>query len=297
MLTVGMFTARDGYCMPGKPSVHIFDYLIDSLLLQTYKEFELVIADALYEQRKDYFKYKKYPFEIRHVPMKKNLWLDNGYVAISASRNTCLMHARGDSVMLIGDAVALNPDCIENAVKLFDEYDATYMAFDNYNGNELECHGITVDKEPGLGHCGLTAKIEWFEKMNGYDEFYDGSRGWEDSEIVHRMSKAGAKIGFNRTVMNFQKHVPSRIITKKACCLRQKEDIIRARWAEGITPNTMVLRDHEKFWEKPCKGFDNGFCTIVKEPCSYPYDENVKFYLDKSMEFNLKEQRNACKLS
>lgn len=289
-ISVGMFTTKEDYCIIGYPKVHMFEYLIDSLRKQTYRDFELIIADALYEQRKDYFKDHKEKFEIKHVPMKPNIWLERGYWAISASRNTCILHATGDAVAFLGDAVAILPNYLETANELLNEYDSLNGSYAAYNGDDF-ISWIINPNTPTYDLQSSVCKMEWLEKANGYNEFYDGSKGWEDSDMPHRLKLMGAKMGFLPVPQIVQQHYGSQVITKTACCFVQREDVVKERYKNGnYVANKDPLSEEEQFFLKGCKRMASGACPAANR-CHYPTTEDINLYLHPSFQFDLKEQR------
>ncbi len=101
-ITFGMNTAQQDFPMVFFPKIHIFEFLMQSLRRQTFKDFNVVIADVLYDTRKDYFKEHPEDFEIIHVPIKPNIWIPHGCCAISTTKNTLLLHAKGEVIVSMG---------------------------------------------------------------------------------------------------------------------------------------------------------------------------------------------------
>jgi len=119
-ISLCMNTAREDYSMIGFPNIHIFEYLMRSLRRQTYKNFEVVIADVLYDKRSNYFKEHPEDFEIKHVPIKPNVWLPREFMAISTCKNTAILHATGDIISFIDDCGEINSKNFEAAIKMLD---------------------------------------------------------------------------------------------------------------------------------------------------------------------------------
>lgn len=302
--TVAMFTARSDNSMVGYPKIHIFEYFIDSLRKQTFKDFEVLIVDRCYEQRKDYFKSYNEDFEIIHVPVKPNIWTD--YYSFSTSRNTCLLHARGEIVMVIADCVYLNKDTLATAVGEMEKYSFLYNAYQCNFGDEFQCWGIRPDSVAGMGRCGMTGKIECFEELNGWDEVLDGSWGYEDLEFVERLNFKGYKIGINRNVLIHQKHgdidVKVKLLNLK--CPKIWCHYVREKMEDDkeYRPNTLFSDNDFNLLADKCNfiNLKDNFCSLIKYSCPFdgfvdkkidPRYRDIFLYKHPSLLFNLKEQR------
>ena len=95
-----MVTAKDSYPAHSVQGPHIFDFALTSLEKQKFTDFELIIVDALYNKRKDFFSTKNYAFPIKHIPPKPSIWHDRGMWAVCNARNTGITHADGELVVL-----------------------------------------------------------------------------------------------------------------------------------------------------------------------------------------------------
>lgn len=88
------------------------DVVCEGLERQTFRNFELVIADSLYQRRRHVVTEmaKKYSFAIKHVQPEPNPLPVN---AFCKQANTGLMHASGRLVHFITDYTWLPPDALE----------------------------------------------------------------------------------------------------------------------------------------------------------------------------------------
>lgn len=88
------------------------DVVCDSLARQTHPHFELIIADGIYEHRRDIVAKhaREYPFPIKHICPRENLFPTNSYCR---KVNTALSHAAGDLALFLSDYTALSPSCLE----------------------------------------------------------------------------------------------------------------------------------------------------------------------------------------
>lgn len=87
------------------------DVLFESLARQTFTDFELLLVDAIYEQRRDLVAARaaSYPFKTVHLPP----WGNNfPFANYCRSLNVGLAHARGSLVVYFCDYTWVNSDCL-----------------------------------------------------------------------------------------------------------------------------------------------------------------------------------------
>ena len=91
---------------------------IDSILVQTYKDFELIIVnDASPEDLTSIVKSFDDP-RIRYYINEKNC----GAINVVDNWNKCLSYATGEYIICMGDDDKLLPNCLEEYVKLINKY-------------------------------------------------------------------------------------------------------------------------------------------------------------------------------
>jgi len=120
MISCILCTAREDYPILGLPKVHIFEPTIRSLVKQSFKDFELIIVDALYDKRSNH-DFSRLPFTVKHVPPHPNhsFWLKRGLWNVAGMLNTALLHAEGDLIVRLDDCCEI-PD--RDYLKKFWEY-------------------------------------------------------------------------------------------------------------------------------------------------------------------------------
>jgi glycosyltransferase involved in cell wall biosynthesis len=91
---------------------------IDSILEQTYKNFELIIVNDASPQDLDRIVASYDDRRIRYYKNKKNC----GAVHLVDNWNRCLNYASGDYILCMGDDDKLKPNCLEEYVKLINKY-------------------------------------------------------------------------------------------------------------------------------------------------------------------------------
>jgi len=114
-------TAREAYSILGQPDLNYLDPTIKSLAKQIFKDFELVIVDALHDSR-DY-DFSSLPFPVKHVPVHPShrFWLDRKRWSVCASLNTGIIHSEGELIVRIDDCSEFDSGylerCWENYLK------------------------------------------------------------------------------------------------------------------------------------------------------------------------------------
>jgi glycosyltransferase involved in cell wall biosynthesis len=119
--------------------------MLDSLESQIFKDFEFILVDGLYDQRKDQVReiLKNYSFPIIYVKDKPWYHSDEEKFGVrpglSSARNTGVMHASGDLIVWFDDNTWLPPDWLVRHVQAFrlgfdgmaglahGTYDATFL--------------------------------------------------------------------------------------------------------------------------------------------------------------------------
>lgn len=224
-----MITARTDYPYVGRPDLRIFEPTIESFKTQTMKDFELIIVDHLYNQRKDYFKDMNLPFKVKHVPAAPNMWHDVGLPGICTQYNKGIIYADGELIYFMGEGYLFIPEFCEKLWKHYKEgyipfvwyfYDNTWVpegvnpvndasAFDHIHYNILGYTGKNISHE----HRSLVAfkgndneiyrpPWEWWFgcsstplyamlKINGFNQRCDGDRMLLDCDVGSRLQLAG----------------------------------------------------------------------------------------------------------
>jgi len=118
-------TARDDYPIIGLPHVHLLEPTLKSLARQTFKDFELIIVDALYDHRKCY-DFTRLPFPVKHVPPHTNhrFWLDRRRWGVCGQLNTGLLYAEGELVVRIDDCSEFEDGYLQ---KFWEGYQSGYF--------------------------------------------------------------------------------------------------------------------------------------------------------------------------
>ena len=145
-ISVIMATARDDYPIIGMPQVHMLQPTIESLKIQIFKDFEFILADALFERRPNLFRGDPFngetlPFRVKHVPVdtKHRFWMDRKRWNLCGQLNTGIMHAEGELLVRIDDCC---------------EFDSSYLGkfWEGYQSGYWPCamHIRYLEGKPAL---------------------------------------------------------------------------------------------------------------------------------------------------
>jgi glycosyltransferase involved in cell wall biosynthesis len=161
-ISIIMATARDNYPIIGQPKLHIFKPTIDSLKAQIFKDFELIVVDALHNKRPnlfngDPFNSNNLPFRVKHVPINKDhrYWIDRKRWNVCGQLNTALMHCQGELIVRIDDCCEFDSDFIK---RFWDGYEcgffpgAMHIRFLNGKPARLNEEYMKIGYEAS-GHC------------------------------------------------------------------------------------------------------------------------------------------------
>jgi hypothetical protein len=117
-------TARNNYPYIGRPDLQLFEPTLASFKAQTTMDFEWIIVDQLYDERKDYFKDMNLSFNVKHVPARPNLWHDVGLCGVCTQSNKGIIYADGELMFYCGDGYLFIPEFCE---KLWMHYKHGYI--------------------------------------------------------------------------------------------------------------------------------------------------------------------------
>lgn len=232
------------------------DVLLDSLAKQTYRDFELILVDALIPYRSTIVGQS---FPVTHIPPRDNRFPEQMYCR---TMNTGIAHARGDTLAFFCDYAWLHPTCLETHARLqaehrgpvtldyrmvdlpplkpgFGDYrektkptdelarpftdevnaNANRYASDVASGKldpflwslfaeplteaavqalrvEHPHRPSTADLSSDWNYCSFKNEsfpTELLLSLNGLDEAYDLSHGWQDSELSYRLRRRGIR--------------------------------------------------------------------------------------------------------
>jgi glycosyltransferase involved in cell wall biosynthesis len=120
-LTVLIYTARTDYPFLSRPDLHCFDPVTQTLAAQTFRDFELVLVDALWEDRSGWFAAHPQPYPVKHVPSSPNLWHLKGRPGLCAQLNRGLAWADGQLVWIGAENHLYPPHFLDLAWRLYEQ--------------------------------------------------------------------------------------------------------------------------------------------------------------------------------
>ncbi len=125
-ISVILPTARDDYPIIGLPSIHILEPTFHSLETQTFKDFELIIIDALYPQKREWIEAREWSFPVKYVPVHPNhrFWLDRRSWNVCGQLNTGILHAEGELIVRIDDCSEFGEDFLQ---RFWEGYQSGYF--------------------------------------------------------------------------------------------------------------------------------------------------------------------------
>lgn len=303
-ITFGMNTAQEDYPLVAYPDVHVFEFLMRQLRKQTFKDFEVIIADVKYNTRKDYFVNNQEDFPVIHVPIKSNIWIPNNSCAISTTKNTFLLYARGEIVVSMGDCAEFDGDYLMRINKWCTEGFCCTSRFSINQGGKVIVKDIRQQDSKDV-HGNIAMRMTDWLGLNGYDEMFDGGKGCEDLDIGYRLVTANKRVKLLEDLVVYQHHMTCNLLQTPNSfkCQEMWWYITRFRDLVGVyAANRFPIRDDEFELLRKCyKGTKVKECPIHLKPCKR-VDENgccvegvneemFKLYKHPSLTFSLIEQR------
>lgn len=271
LVSVLMNTARSGYSMTGFRDTHHFAFTIEALKRQTFRDFEFIISDYVWENRKKEFDFSSVQcnFPIYHVPITHSRFKDLGYVAIAGCKNNAIMYSSGEILVFLDDCSAFESNYLSKIVNIINVQktfpnplhvknvgynpqmgvsgqmvkDCRFVLFDHYKKD------IIVNNFHLYGY--MTCTRDAAMVINGFDEMFDGSRQLEDIDFGERLKLAGYSISLHKNlVVTEQEH--SRIDPNYDCVGTTTNDpwhqskVIEPNFKESLKCNGPYLKLREE---------------------------------------------------
>lgn len=223
-ISIVLNTARTSYAMSGMPRKHHLEYTCESLAKQDFQDFELIVVDMLRTPRRIetllaaprwWAPLERVGIPVYHVPVRPTPFVDRGYVAISATKNSGALYAEGELLLFLDDCTYLDPSILGRFFTWsLQNRQATFVAglHARLIGTEytaldsrfrlLDALGTNViDDRPVATYGYPSCSREAFYRINGFDEMFDGSRQLEDADFGERLQVAGYQIVLDRSVV------------------------------------------------------------------------------------------------
>lgn len=291
-------TARPDYPYLGRPDLNIFEPMIESLKLQTMKDFELIIVDHLYDERKDYFKDKNLPFKVKHVPARPNVWHDAGLCGICTQYNKGIIYADGELLYFSGEGYLFLPQYCERLWAHYkqgyfpytwyfydntfsskdipgDDADYSYLKLPSYNMSGYVGQRINIDHRPVHAFKGNELEVypapwEWWYglsstpldamlKINGFAEWFDPDQSLSDCDVGSRLQLAGYKFALFRDLFGIRPRTDTNMWNPK---LRKDGTSVKCS-----LPLIYWSRHHNRYRANECELTDEDIRWIKEEYC------------------------------
>jgi len=183
-VSIIMSTARDDYPLLGLPKTHMFEPLVSSLNKQSFKDFELIIVDSLYEDR-DASSLDEAAFRVKRVPPKQSPWLDVGMFHSANSFNTGIIHAEGELLLKLDDCMEIqHRDHLKRVWKWYNRGFIPLQTYQYYfKGSPAVYSETIIDEMLALGH--FTLDDERFLRRGWSDEVYNVGELVRDTRLKH----------------------------------------------------------------------------------------------------------------
>lgn len=220
--------------LPTYNRASIIEQCINSVLAQSYSNWELIISDDGSGDDTQIIA-KKYEKKDSRVRYHRNAVCQG----LPRNRNIAVSISQGDLVFFIEDDLILEPNCLEILVKTFEELESKVpigaiapRLIDNRDSKDYfekkNIHNACViDKKtgriynnfglesdvlqecPSLHACSLILKSV-FEDVGGYEENrYKGTYLREESDFYFQVKKKGYNLYFQPKAITYHKHVDS----------------------------------------------------------------------------------------
>ena len=238
-ITVLIYTARDDYPYVGKAEGwHCFEPFLRTLADQTFKDFELVLVDALWETRSNWFKDRPQPFPVKHVPSRPNYWQERGRIGLGTQINKGFVWADGRYIWMGGENNLYPPHhlalvselCREGKVPVawYGVADRGHCLHDSPTEPPAVCPDIadlhefthkdmwSMDhraarfvNDPSLvvspchphNYYGYSLiPLDVAIAINGFDELMDGIKSLQDCDLGSRVARAGCSMVMHRNL-------------------------------------------------------------------------------------------------
>lgn len=199
-----------------------FEYALLSLKEQTFKDFEFLIVDGHYRERKnevlELIKRMNVSFPVLYLPDKPSRW-KGLRPQISNARNTALIFADSNSkyIVNVDDCTRMPRDWIEKHLRYLEQ---GFIVAGSWKGFEFKiedqteiegCYGpesrTKLIKEPQIVGAGwfygqnVSYSLEQVLDVNGFDEILDGEVGQEDINLAIRLERKGIRTMYDPTNM------------------------------------------------------------------------------------------------
>lgn len=187
------------------PTFGRYPYLaevLDDIRKQTIKPIQILVAEGnerIPENENFYKNFNDLPLEV--------VWLDKEGTCYS--RNRCIERVRGNYIWILDDDSRIDPDNLENHLRVLEMYDADVSVGPAYTKDRPDLFEYQKHVACTFMDCGTTLlKTSMVEKAGGFDMQYNNYLANEDGELGIRFVRAGGLMVNNPHARRFHYLAP-----------------------------------------------------------------------------------------
>lgn len=197
-----------------------FEWYLEALTHQTFKDFECIFVDGLYDQRKDEVSKmvdnivtsdnnKGNKFPVLHLKDKASRWR-NRRPALCNARNTGFIFANGEYIVHADDNCKMPQNWLEEHYEWLSKgylVSGSWKTVRNNKDNYESRHSIitepkVLDDLPYGGGgwlygANMSFPLSAVLEVNGFDEYLDGEMGQDDVDFGLRAARKGYSVVYN----------------------------------------------------------------------------------------------------
>ena len=192
-----------------------FEWALESLKNQTFKDFEYIIVDGFYDERKDdvneLIRSLDLDFDVRYIKDKPCRWKGKR-PALCNARNTGLIFANGEHIVFHDDECKMPPDWLEKHLSWLEQgyiVAGSWVPYKSENeiGGGIDTRLGTSDGQTSFVGGGwlygsnFSFPFEVAININGFDEELDGEMGQDDISFGIRAERRGYKIIYDHSIV------------------------------------------------------------------------------------------------
>ena len=227
---------------------------IDSVLAQTYQNYEIVIVNDASPNDLDSIVSQYNDSRIRYFKNEKNCGAKN----VVDNWNICLSHAKGDFIMCIGDDDKLTPRCLQDFANLIEKYSDL---------NLYHARSEIIDDDSNFV-CLLEKRPEWesvyslmynprnthlgdwlfrTETLRKNGGFYKLPYGWQSDDISAFIAAASHGVA-NTQEVGFQYRGNGLSISHDLTCIEDKIEAVRfsINWSQDFVSKLHPENEEDK---------------------------------------------------
>lgn len=267
-LSIVLNTCRDMYPINGL-NIDVFTYLLNSLRTQSFQDFELIIIDREFEERKNWIETLQIPVPFKYCPPKPNPFSGlNNLVNISSDRNSGILLSRGELIMCLTDCVMFgHKDLLKQIIHYYFDKGILLRPIVRGYGYKQDKDNPKITLDPleewiktqedkdiheVSGNCTYSYLFPGYiyETVNGFDERCDLLYGSEDCIFNNIVDQCG----FKRYIIPNQYHFIRAVHSHKystngsdlLCCKEAYPQWMYEKISSGkLTSNSTLLTDED----------------------------------------------------